>query len=110
MKCDTCTAAKTLAKCEECERGGYSAYERGAVPLSAKKSDMVNHPNHYTQGGIECIDAIEAAVTGLTGMDAVCTAQVIRYIWRWKHKNGLEDLKKTRWYLDKLIKYHEGNG
>lgn len=70
--------------------------------------DMVNHPAHYTQGGIECIDAIKAAVTGLTGMEAVCTGNVIRYIWRWKFKNGLEDLKKCRWYIDKLIEEVEG--
>lgn len=70
-------------------------------------NDPVNHPSHYTQGGIECIDAIEAAVTGLEGMDAVCTAQIIKYIWRWKHKNGLQDLQKTRWYLDRLIKKQE---
>ena len=76
----------------------------------AKKQpcDMVNHPAHYTQGGIECIDAIKAAVTGLTGIEAVCTGNVIRYIWRWKFKNGLEDLKKCRWYIDKLIEEVEG--
>lgn len=66
--------------------------------------DMVNHPSHYTQGGIECIDAIAAAVTGLTGMEAVCTGNIIRYIWRWKHKNGLQDVQKCRWFVDKLIK------
>lgn len=65
--------------------------------------DAVNHPNHYCQGGIECIDAIDAAVTGLSGMEAVCTGHVIRYIWRWKHKNGLQDLQKARFYLNKLI-------
>ena len=70
--------------------------------------DMVNHPAHYTQGGIECIDAIKAAVTGLTGIEAVCTGNIIRYIWRWKFKNGLEDLKKCRWYIDKLIEEVEG--
>lgn len=70
--------------------------------------DMVNHPAHYTQGGIECIDAIKAAVTGLTGIEAVCTGNIIRYIWRWKFKNGLEDLKKCRWYIDKLIEELEG--
>lgn len=66
-------------------------------------SDNVTHPSHYTQGKVECIDAIEAAVTGLSGMDAVCTAQVIKYMWRWRHKNGIEDLRKARWYLDRLI-------
>ena len=70
--------------------------------------DMVNHPAHYTQGGIECIDAIKAAVTGLEGIEAVCTGNIIRYIWRWKFKNGLEDLKKCRWYIDKLIEEVEG--
>ena len=70
--------------------------------------DMVNHPPHYTAGGIECIDAIAAATTNLTGMEAVCTAQIIRYVWRWKLKNGVEDLKKAGFYLDRLIKETEG--
>ena len=69
--------------------------------------DMVNHPSHYTQGGIECIDAIKSAVCGLTGMEAVCTANVIKYLWRWKFKNGVEDLEKAKWYLEKLIKLIE---
>lgn len=70
--------------------------------------DKVNHPKHYTAGKVECIDAIEAATVKLTGIEAVCTANVIKYVWRWKLKNGVEDLKKARWYLDKLIKRGEG--
>lgn len=69
--------------------------------------DNINHPAHYTQGGIECIEAIAAAVTGLEGMEAVCTANAIKYLWRWKKKNGVEDLKKARWYLDELIRREE---
>ena len=69
--------------------------------------DTVNHPKHYTQGKIECIDAIESAVADLSGLDAVCTANVIKYVWRWKHKNGATDLKKAMWYLDKLIQNAE---
>lgn len=65
-------------------------------------NDIVNHPEHYTQGGVECIDAIAAATTGLQGIEAVCTANVIKYIWRWKRKNGVEDIKKALWYLNKL--------
>lgn len=65
--------------------------------------DIINHPSHYTAGKVECIDAIESATADLTGMDAVCTGHIIRYVWRWKHKNGVEDLKKARWYLDRLI-------
>lgn len=68
-----------------------------------KAVDMINHPPHYTAGDIECIDAIAAATAKLTGMEAVCTAQIIKYVWRWKYKNGAEDLAKARYYLDKLM-------
>lgn len=67
-------------------------------------NDIVNHPEHYTYAnGIECIDVIDAVTADLKGIDAVCTAQVLKYIWRWKHKNGVEDLKKAQWYLNYLI-------
>ena len=69
-------------------------------------SDNVNHPNHY-QGKVEAIDCIESAVAGLEGFEAVLTSQVIKYTYRWKKKNGLEDLRKARWYLDKLITLKE---
>jgi hypothetical protein len=69
--------------------------------------DNVNHPSHYTQGSIECIDAIEESTKGLLGIAAVCVANIIKYIWRYKFKNGTEDLKKARWYLDKLIDYED---
>ena len=72
--------------------------------------DMVNHPPHYTQGGIECIDALEAATADLTGIEAVCTANAIKYLWRWKEKNGVEDLRKAKWYIDRLIKKAEKHG
>lgn len=70
-------------------------------------SDNVNHPSHYTQGGIECIEAIKAATVNLTGIEAVCTANAIKYLWRWKEKNGAEDLNKAIWYIKKLIKETE---
>lgn len=70
-------------------------------------SDNVNQPSHYTAGSVECIDAIEAATTGLQGIEAVCTGNVIKYVWRWKRKNGVEDLRKARWYLDRLIQQQE---
>ena len=63
----------------------------------------VDHPKHYTNGKYECIDIIEDVTKDLTGLEAVCTANVIKYMWRWKLKNGVEDLKKARWYLNKLI-------
>lgn len=71
------------------------------------KGDVIDHPAHYTAGKVECIDAIEAATEGLTGIAAVCTANVIKYVWRFSRKNGVEDLRKARWYLDKLIESEE---
>ena len=52
------------------------------------EKDMVNHPAHYTAGGIECIDALAAATVDLTGIEAVCTANAIKYLWRWKERRG----------------------
>ena len=72
-------------------------------------SDNVNHPNHYTQGSVECIDALDAATQGLMGIEAVCTANAIKYLWRWKHKNGVEDLKKAQWYINRLLERNDGN-
>ena len=69
-------------------------------PYVIPEKDMVNHPSHYTQGGIECIDAIKAATVGLEGIEAVCTGNAIKYMWRWKHKNGAEDIRKAIWYLE----------
>lgn len=73
----------------------------------AAPHDPVNRPRHYTQGGIECIDAIEAAVIDLRGPEAFLTGQVIKYIWRWKHKGGTEDLEKAQWYVARLQKKME---
>jgi hypothetical protein len=68
--------------------------------------DKVN-PSHYKNGKIECIDAIESATHYLTGFDGYCVGNIIKYVWRYDTKNGLEDLYKARWYLEKLIKEHE---
>lgn len=65
-------------------------------------SDKIN-PDHYKQGAVECIDALEAATINLTGINAVCTANAIKYLWRWKEKNGLEDLRKAQWYINRLL-------
>lgn len=71
--------------------------------------EMVNHPDHYqTKTGIECIDAMGAATEELSGIDAVDTAQVIKYMWRWKKKEKpLQDLNKAKWYLEHLIAHIE---
>lgn len=82
--------------------GEYKIIKQKASELK-ESCDFINHPSHYTSGKVECIDAIESAVTDLQGIEAVCTANVIKYMWRWKQKNGIEDLKKAEWYLKKLI-------
>ena len=64
--------------------------------------DNVEHPSHYCRGGIECIDAIEASL-GKNEFTGFLRGNIIKYIWRYKDKNGLEDLKKAQWYLNKLI-------
>ena len=68
------------------------------------ENNNVNHPNHYTQGNVECIEALKAATNNLKGIEAICTANAIKYLWRWKDKNGIEDLNKAKWYIDRLIK------
>jgi hypothetical protein len=69
--------------------------------------DSVNKPKHYNQGKVEAIDAIESATIGKTGIQAVCTANVIKYLWRFEDKGGFEDIKKAQWYLNKLIETYE---
>jgi hypothetical protein len=71
--------------------------------------DNVNHPSHYTQGNIECIDAIAEATKFLRGIEATDTGNILKYMWRWNNKNGLEDLRKARWYLNHLISHVEEN-
>lgn len=67
-------------------------------------ADMVNHPPHYQNGsGPETIDIIKWMCEDLVGIQAVDTANVIKYLSRWYRKNGLEDLYKARWYLNHLI-------
>ena len=66
-------------------------------------TDNVNHPAHYTAGKVECIDALEAATENLSGIEAVCTANAIKYLWRWKQKGGKEDLQKARWYINRML-------
>lgn len=77
------------------------------LPKDCYKSDMVNHPPHYNVGGFEVIDIIKTFTEGLEGIQAVDTANAIKYILRWHRKNGVEDLKKAKWYIEHLIKEME---
>ena len=65
-------------------------------------TDNVNNPPHYNQGGdIECIDAIIAALTE-EEFRGYCKGNVMKYVWREKHKGGKESLAKAKWYLECL--------
>jgi len=80
-----------------------SYYPPGEFKLTSDEPDMVNSPEHYTKGDIECIDAIGEAIKQLRGMEAMCTGNAIKYLWRWKHKNGITDLRKASWYIQRMI-------
>lgn len=65
---------------------------------------MVSHPSHYqSKSGLEVIDVIAAFTEGLEGIEAVDTGNAIKYICRWKDKNGIQDLEKAMWYIQHLI-------
>ena len=77
---------------KELEQAGKEAY--GNV-------DMVNSPPHYNKAGVECIDAIQAATED--GFEYYLQGNILKYLWRYRYKNGVEDLNKAKWYLEKLI-------
>ena len=70
-------------------------------------ADNVNKPPHYNQSGIECIDAIQAA-TG-DGYEYYLQGNILKYLWRYRYKNGIEDLRKAQWYLNKLIEVNDAD-
>jgi hypothetical protein len=68
--------------------------------------DNVNHPKHYTSTKIETIDIIQDKLTA-EAFEGFCIGNAMKYLTRYKLKNGLEDLQKARWYLDKIISVKE---
>lgn len=105
-----CIEADNLLKTEQtlCKH-----HYEGQALFNSKKSDTVTaqtdnvrHPSHYCQGGIECIKAIEASMTP-EEFQGYCKGNVIKYCWRFREKNGLEDLKKAQVYLGWMIESKE---
>ena len=86
-------ALQALGECEQCE-------DPDSV-VACDAGDMIHHPPHYTQGDIECIDAIEAALTE-EEFRGYCKAAAIKYIWRERHKGQDESIRKAIWYLERL--------
>jgi len=75
--------------------------------INETEEDMVNNPSHYNKSGIECIDAIQAMTD--EGFEHYLQGNIMKYLWRYKYKNGVEDLKKAEWYLHKLINIRDGH-
>lgn len=98
-------------ECKKCAPFGYCSkkskfiYEHGQGAPSAVK-DVVNHPSHYESGRFECIDVMEETQGKEAVMD-FCICNAFKYLYRHKRKNGIEDIKKARWYLDKFIELAE---
>ena len=95
--CNNCANNKSPHVCRDCvAEMADDGLEITRPSHWESKYDNVNRPEHYqTKNGLETIDAIEAFTEDLTGIEAVCTGNVIKYMSRWKKKNGIEDLKKS---------------
>lgn len=78
--------------------GPCQAHDRDSA-----QTEEVNHPSHYTQGAVECIDAIKAATVGKSGIEAACVANAIKYLWRYEAKGGRRDVEKAHWYIQRLL-------
>ena len=86
----------------------YCEYKHAENPPRGQAVDMVNHPSHYTNGKIECIDAIESSMTPAQFI-GYCKGNIMKYLYRFEHKNGVEDVRKAQWYLNKMLSTLEGN-
>mgnify|MGYP005677758291 FL=1 len=73
---------------------------------NVEMSSLVNHPPHYKEGEIECIDYLEDSL-GKDGFAFYVEGNIKKYVHRWRHKGGVQDLKKAKWYLDRLISREE---
>lgn len=71
-------------------------------------SDQVNHPDHYTQGAFECIDAM-LDTQGVQAVQNYCICNAFKYIWRHNLKNNDEDIRKAKWYIDKYLELSESS-
>ena len=79
-----------------------SVYSYGGV-AEQREVDMVNSPPHYAASAVECIEAIQASMSGVQ-FRGYCKGCVMKYLWRWENKGGVEDLRKAEWYLKRLIR------
>ena len=99
----------TPITCKQC-KVEYSQDDYGWIPsmweAAVKEKDNVNHPSHYETGKFECIDVM-VETQGVEAVKAFCVCNAFKYLYRHKNKNGIEDVKKAIWYLNKLVDLEE---
>lgn len=93
-----------VVKCHEDAANAMKAFSSGGVSMKNENTDNVNNPAHYTAGGIETLDYIKAKVNDYPSYAA---GNILKYVSRYEHKNGIEDLKKAQFYLNDLIEWME---
>lgn len=77
------------------------------IKATPPENDPVKHPNHYCYGKFECVEVIQELTAGASGPEGFLLGNVIKYLWRYRRKNGVEDLKKARRYIEMLIRLYE---
>lgn len=90
-----------VAKWFDGAANAMKAFASNGVSMKKQNTDNVNNPSHYTAGGIETLDYIKAKVSDYP---SYAVGNILKYVSRYEHKNGIEDLKKARFYLNDLIK------
>lgn len=80
-------------------------HEADARMLDAQLAADISaiNPGHYRAGNVECIEALASATINKRGIESICTANIIKYLWRYEQKNGIEDVRKAQWYLNRLL-------
>ena len=102
----------SLSNAYDIEKNYDIIFGNDSEAKNEKVEDMVNHPSHYTSGGVECIDAITSALSSYEdSVDSWLVGQVIKYLWRAPLKGKYdEDIKKAQFYLNRLVEKIDKNG
>lgn len=110
-RCVDCKLHPVLGADEVCFSTGANIERNYAIlfgeesepdPNASANADNVNHPKHYESGKFECIDVM-IETQGVEAVKGFCLCNAFKYLYRHNHKNGVEDIKKARWYIDKYI-------
>ena len=101
------------AEPEKCEEESSEKYLADAASMlkaaieDYEENDVVNHPAHYTGGKMECIDIVDVMTEDKQGLEAFCIGNIVKYLYRYNKKGGVEDVKKAEWYFKKLVEVLE---